>query len=165
MEKYNELVNLLNKFRNEYINSLKGRTREDYFLWLSKKTNILLDSGIYEKPEGLKIKRGHVFWTEFGFNIGEEFSGKHPSIVLQTRANMAIVLPLSTQEPTEIQINSGIYVEVDRVYNFKNIRRWINVLNAVPISILRFDYSKIGNIKGYELDKIKEVGKRNSIWI
>ncbi|MGZ0051335.1 type II toxin-antitoxin system PemK/MazF family toxin [Brevibacillus gelatini] len=136
----------------------------DYLDWVNRKTGIVLNEKAFTIPEGIKIKRGDVYWIHFGYNIDEELGGKHPGIVLRKGGNTAIVVPLSTQEPTPDQLASGIYVEIDRVYNFKKLRRWVNVLNSMPISIQRFDFSTVGNIKGYELDKINAAMKKSGLW-
>jgi mRNA-degrading endonuclease toxin of MazEF toxin-antitoxin module len=136
-----------------------------YFSWIQKKTEIITNEKSFSIPAGVTIKRGSVFWIEFGYNIDQEFGGRHPGIVLRQGGNTAIVVPLSTQEPTENQKQSGLYAEISRVYEFTRMRRWVNVLNAAPISIQRFDFSDtIGNVKGPELDKINEAMVKSGLW-
>ncbi|ACV64574.1 transcriptional modulator of MazE/toxin, MazF [Desulfofarcimen acetoxidans DSM 771] len=116
-------------------------------------------------PDGINIKRGTVFWVDFGVNIGQEFGGKHPAIVLRVGGNTAIVVPLTSQEPTDEQKKTELYVEVDKVYGFKNITRWCNVLNTMPVSLQRFDFNSFsGNIKGKILDRLNDAIKRSSLW-
>lgn len=136
-----------------------------YFNWIEQKTDIISNEKDFSTPDGVDIKRGSVFWIEFGYNIDQELGGKHPGIILRTGGRTAIVLPLSTQEPSQAELDSGIYVEVDRVYGFKPMKRWVNVLNAMPVSIQRFDFSsKSGNVKGYVLDKIKDGMAKSGLW-
>ncbi|MBO8129795.1 MAG: type II toxin-antitoxin system PemK/MazF family toxin [Peptococcaceae bacterium] len=111
-------------------------------------------------PKDKTIKRGDVYWVDFGFTIGQEFGGKHPAIVLRVGGKLAIVAPLSSQEPSVKQKASGIYVEVDRVYGLKRMKRWVNVLDIRPISLQRFDFSSSGNVKGYILDRINNALKQ-----
>jgi mRNA-degrading endonuclease toxin of MazEF toxin-antitoxin module len=41
----------------------------------------------------LVLIRGNVIWVEFGFNIGCEFGGKHPAIILKNIGEDLIVAP------------------------------------------------------------------------
>ena len=137
----------------------------EYFKWIQKKTKIISNEKEFSIPSDIQIQRGSVFWIDFGFNIDEEFGGKHPAIVLRKGSRTTIVVPLSTQEPTEEQLQSGIYVPIKKVYGFKDIPRWVNILNTTPISIQRYDFSsKPGNIKGWELDKLNESIKKSGLW-
>lgn len=136
-----------------------------YFQWIGKKTDLIANEKSFVVPAGVDIKRGSVFWIEFGYNVDEELGGRHPGVVLRRGGNTAIVIPLSTQEPTATQKASGIYAEISRVYSFKNVKRWANVLNTIPVSIQRFDFSAtIGNIKGPELDKINDAMAKAGLW-
>ena len=92
-----------------------------------------------------------------GFNIGEEFSGRHPAVVLKNGGKTLLVLPITSKQPTEKQLASKTYVELSKIYNFKSMRRWVNIFNINPISIERIDFSKKkGNIKGIDLDNISK---------
>ena len=137
----------------------------DYLNWVQKKTRIIANEKSFVIPDHITIKRGDVFWIEFGYNIDEEFGGRHPGIILRRGGNTVFVVPLSTQEPNEQQKSNGNYVEIPRVYDFKNIKRWVNVLNATPISIQRIDFtSNKGNVKGFVLDKINEAMDKTGLW-
>jgi len=99
----------------------------------------------------LAIKRGKVVWVNFGFNIGHEFRGKHPAIILKNTKSVLIVIPLSSQSPSKPDIN----VEVKNVHGLPYRPRWVNILRIVPISILRVDFnSPIGDVKGDVLSEI-----------
>ena len=136
----------------------------DFFCWIKKKTRMIMEEGSFSKPEDVEIKRGHVFWIDFGVNIGEEFGGRHPGIILRKGGNTVVVVPLSTQTPTKKQEESGTYVKVDRVYGFKKKTRWVNVLNVMPISIQRIDFgSSTGDVKGYVLDEIAKALKCSGV--
>ena len=68
-----------------------------------------------------------------------------------------LVLPITSKHPTEKQISSKTYVELGKIYNFKTMRRWVNIFNINPISIERIDFTKRkGNIKGTDLDNISK---------
>jgi len=152
---------------NDTPNERTIKLRDSYFKWIDLKTKLIKNEQNIKIPDGITIKRGTVFWVEFGYNIGEEFGGRHPAVILRKGGNTAIVLPISTKEPTSEQIKSGNYVEIHKIYNFKDTRRWVNILNLCPISISRFCFnSNIGNVKGYEMDNINKAlqnsfGKNN----
>ncbi len=47
------------------------------------------------------FKRGNVVWIDFGFNIGNEFGGMHPAVILKNFSNDLFVLPISSKRPSE----------------------------------------------------------------
>jgi len=98
-------------------------TAKEYFEWIHTKTEHMIQKEKFELSDNVRIKRGEVFWVNFGYNIGDEFSGRHPAIVLKSSRTMCVVLPLSSKEPTELQKQKGNYVEINKVYNFKAIKR------------------------------------------
>lgn len=164
IEKLNEFYNLFNATGKKI--ALAG----DYFRWVKQKTQMIMDEDTFQESKAIEIKRGTVCWIHFGFNIGEEFGGKHPGIVLRKGRNTIVVVPLTTKQPTQKQLDSGTYVEVDKVFGFKRMNRWVNVLNIMPVSTQRIDYSSyFGDVKGYVLDNITTaimisglLGKRSS---
>lgn len=136
-----------------------------YLDWVAQKTEFVKNEKAFTIPDGIVIKRGSVFWAELGHNIDEEYGGRHPVVVLRVGGKTAIVIPLSTQKPTDKQTASGIYAEITKVYGFTSMKRWVNVLNTAPISIQRFDFeSNNGNIKGPELDKINAAMAKSKLW-
>ena len=162
-----ELLNVLNTTKNtldKYYDihkdedfSNKRNTPKDYLEWVDKKTKIILNSPEFIEKSKECIIRGDVVWVEFGFNIGEEFSGRHPAVVLKNGGKTLLVLPITSKQPTEKQLASKTYVELSKIYNFKSMRRWVNIFNINPISIERIDFSKKkGNIKGIDLDNISK---------
>lgn len=162
-----ELLNVLNATKNtldKYYDihkdedfSNKRNTPKDYLEWVDKKTKIIINSPKFIEKSKECIIRGDVVWVEFGFNIGEEFSGRHPAVVLKNGGKTLLVLPITSKQPTEKQLASKTYVELSKIYNFKSMRRWVNIFNISPISIERIDFSKKkGNIKGIDLDNISK---------
>ncbi|MGJ3548761.1 type II toxin-antitoxin system PemK/MazF family toxin [Bacillus subtilis] len=137
-----------------------------YLDWITKKTDLIKNEKHFVVPEDIQITRGSVFWAELGHNVDEEYGGRHPVVVLRRGGNTAIAIPLSTQEPTEDQLKSGIYAEIKTVYGgFRNMKRWVNVLNTTPMSIQRFDFKKNrGFIKGPDLDRINIAMKKSGLW-
>lgn len=162
-----ELFNILNTTKNtlDYYYEIhkkgnfnnKRNTPKDYLEWIDKKTKIIINSPKFLEKSKEYIVRGDVIWVEFGFNIGEEFSGRHPAVVLKNGGKTLLVIPITSKKPTEKQISSNNYIELGKIYNFKEMKRWINIFNITPISIERIDFSKRkGNIKGTDLDNISK---------
>ena len=85
-----ELLDILNTAKttlNNYYDihkdedfSNKRNSPKDYLEWIDKKTKIIINSPAFIKKSKEYIVRGDVVWVEFGFNIGEEFSGRHPAV-------------------------------------------------------------------------------------
>ena len=162
-----KLLDVLNNTKNTLDNyyeihksedfSNKRNTPKDYLEWIDKKTKIIMNSPEFIEKSKEYIVRGDVVWVEFGSNIGEEFSGRHPAIVLKNGGKTLLVLPITSKQPTEKQLTSKTYVELGKIYNFKSMRRWVNIFNINPISIERIDFTKKkGNIKGTDLDNISK---------
>ena len=162
-----ELLNILNNTKNTLDNYYeihknenfydKRNSPKDYLEWIDKKTKIIMNSPEFLEKSKEYIVRGDVVWVEFGFNIGEEFSGRHPAVVLKNGGKTLLVLPITSKQPTEKQLASKTYVELGKIYNFKPMKRWVNIFNINPISIERIDFTKKkGNIKGIDLDNISK---------
>ena len=162
-----ELLDILNNAKNSldtYYEMYKNQdfsdrrnTPKDYLEWIDKKTKIIMNSPEFINKSKKYIIRGDVVWVEFGFNIGEEFSGRHPAVVLKNGGKTLLVLPITSKQPTEKQLLSNNYVELGKIYNFKEMKRWVNIFNINPISIERIDFTKKkGNIKGSDLDIISK---------
>lgn len=105
----------------------------------------------------LVFSRGNVVWTEFGFNIGCEFGGRHPALILKNNGETLLVIPLSSQEPL---VKKPYHVKIEKVYNYEDKTRWASVTNLRPISVYRVDLSaQIGSVKGKVLDDIQKALK------
>ena len=108
----------------------------------------------------LVLRRGNVVWVNFGFNIGREFGGKHPALILKNTKDTVIVLPLSSQPPKNPEVN----VQIDNVYGLPLKTRWGNVLRITPISIIRIDFdSPVGSVKNSVLQDISDKIKAHGI--
>lgn len=96
--------------------------------------------------------RGNVVWIEFGFNIGCEFGGKHPAIILKDIGEVLIVAPLTSgtlaqKKPSEVII--------DMVFNLPKRDRYTNVTRITPISKYRVDLnSPMGSIRSTKMKEI-----------
>ncbi|OBZ08335.1 hypothetical protein A8L34_23745 [Bacillus sp. FJAT-27264] len=154
---------------------------KNYLNWVEAKTELVINEKEFALPpeitlvQGMKIRRstsfdekfvqrGTVLWMDFGENLGQEFSGRHPGLILKIGGETAIVVPLSSQSPTTEQLASGIYAKIDHVYNFTPMTRWANVLNTRAVSIQRFHFKSIGNVKGSVLDNVKVAMKASGVF-
>ena len=123
------------------------------------------------------LKRGNVVWIDFGFNIGKEFGGMHPAIILKSFDNELMVVPVSSKKPAqykelELKLNEGkitqkeyekeiskvtAVIQLDKIYNFKDITRWADITRMRKVSILRLNFSSnIGNVKGNDMEIISQ---------
>ena len=143
-------------------NDDERKRTNNYLQWISKKTQYVMDEPSFVCDEEEKLVRGAVVWIEFGFNIGDEFGGRHPAIILRKTPSSVFVVPLSSQEPNK---KKSYHVRVDRVYGFTQMVRWTNVLKLQSVSIQRVDTSaSIGNVKGKVLDDINAALKKSHIF-
>lgn len=91
----------------------------------------------------LVLTRKSVVWVEFGVNIGAEFGGRHPALILKNLDDSLIVIPLSSQQPNSDKFN----VKIDAIYGFPTLTRWANVTRIQEIALPRIDFTcKIGTV-------------------
>lgn len=123
------------------------------------------------------FKRGNVIWLDFGFNIGNEFGGMHPAVILKNFDNDLFVVPISSKKPPEyIKIeqdfkdkkiteeecqksknNIAEIIELSKINGFRNMLRWSRITRMKKISMLRVNFSgTIGTLDGTDMDKIAE---------
>ncbi|MDE7097906.1 MAG: type II toxin-antitoxin system PemK/MazF family toxin, partial [Ruminococcus sp.] len=108
------------------------------------------------------LKKGMVVWVEFGYNIGCEFGGKHPALILKNCKDSVIVVPISSKAPTES--TEKFNVQIDRVYNFPQKSRWTNILRIQPVSIQRIDFlNRFGSVSNSVLKDISDKISTNGI--
>lgn len=100
----------------------------------------------------LVLTRKAVVWVDFGYNIGTEFGGRHPAIILKNLKDSLIVIPLSSQMPKTMDYN----VKIDKVYGFPEMPRWANVTRITQVSLSRVHYEKFGDVKPVVLKEISE---------
>ena len=91
----------------------------------------------------LVLIRKAVVWVDFGYNIGTEFGGRHPAIILKNLKDSLIVIPLSSQEPKTMDYS----VKIDKVYGYPLMPRWANVTRITQVSLSRVHFEKIGDVK------------------
>lgn len=96
--------------------------------------------------QDLLLKRGKVVWVDFGFNIGEEFGGKHPAIILRTlsKKQSLTVIPLDgkSDKPNveAFRETHDYWVKIPFVFGMAKVTRWVNVYRVKEISTIRVDF-------------------------
>ncbi len=175
----------IDKYNYERLNKqLKNIVKNSYVL---KKNNYIFNNTNISKEDTMLLikevllKRGNVVWIDFGFNIGNEFGGMHPAIILKNFGNELFVLPISSKKPKEYKKLEQDYnnkkitfeecekkknqvteiLQIDSIYRFKDMIRWSNITRMKKVSILRLNFSgTIGKIDGKYLNMINEkIGK------
>ena len=171
----------IDKYSYERLNKqLKNIVKNNYAL---KKNNYIFNNANISKEDTMLLtkkvllKRGNVVWIDFGFNIGNEFGGMHPAIILKNFDNEIFVLPISSKKPKEYKKLEQDYhnkkitleecikkkgqiteiVQIDNIYRFKDMIRWANITRMKKVSILRLNFSgTIGKVDGKYLSTINE---------
>ena len=171
----------IDKYNYERLNKqLKNIVKNNYTL---KKNNYIFNNTNISKEDTMLLtkkvllKRGNVVWIDFGFNIGNEFGGMHPAIILKNFDNEIFVLPISSKKPKEYKKLEQDYhnkkitleecvrekgqiteiVQIDNIYRFKNMIRWANITRMKKVSILRLNFNgTIGKVDGKYLSTINE---------
>ena len=129
---------------------LYDETTDKYIISVKKQNVPEKDIEIIARS--LVLIRKAVIWVDFGYNIGTEFGGRHPAIILKNLKDSLIVIPLSSQEPKSMDYN----VKVDKVYGYPLMPRWANVTRITQISLSRVHFEKIGDVKPCILNQISE---------
>lgn len=89
---------------------------KNYFIHESKLNPEKQDTELNKKP------RSHVYWVEFGINIGSEFNDPHYAVVMKESKYTAIVVPLTSKKekiPKWIQDDDAI-IPIGKVNGFEN---------------------------------------------
>lgn len=88
---------------------------KNYYIHESKINTEKKDSEANKKP------RSHVFWVEFGINIGSEFNEPHYAVVVKESKHTAIVVPLTSKKeeiPKWIQNDDSI-IPIGKIEGFE----------------------------------------------
>lgn len=158
---YDEVIFSLRRFTN----NTKRNDEEDvkrtvnYLNWTKNKTDIILNEKSFEIPEEKRneLKRGKVVWVDFGFNIDEEFGGRHPAVILKLFGHSMYCIPIDSGHIPEDKKDKDYIIEIPFIFDMPRMPRWCNVLRLKTVSCQRIDFtSRIGRIKGEKLDEINE---------
>lgn len=158
---YGELIYSLRNFTNstDRNNEKDVKRTINYLKWTKTKTDIILNEKSYTVPSEHKddLKRGKVVWVDFGFNIDEEFGGRHPAIILKLFGNSMYCIPIDSGHIPENKKDKDYAIDIPFVFDLPRMPRWCNVLRLRAVSCQRIDFtSPIGRVKGEVLDKINE---------
>ena len=123
------------------------------------------------------FKRGNVVWLDFGFNVGNEFGGMHPAVILKNFEKDLFVLPISSKKPIEyVRIEKDFengkitqeecekqkneiteIMELTNINGFKNMLRWARITRMKKVSILRLNFNgTIGTLDGQDMNTIAD---------
>jgi len=118
------------------------------------KKNVPIDyNDAFSLLNNMILIAGSVVWVSFGFNIGCEFGGHHPAVIIKHLGKGLIVAPLSTGIKNP---NNSRQIDVSKVYDFEERNRFTDVTRICPVSVYRVDLtSKIGNVHKTKLQEIK----------
>lgn len=119
---------------------------------ISVKKSIVPQADIELIMRSLVLIRKAVIWVDFGYNIGTEFGGMHPAVILKNLKDALIVIPLSSQVPRTMDYN----VRVDKVYGFPEMPRWANVTRITQVSLSRVHFESFGDVKPAVLKEIRD---------
>ncbi len=100
--------------------------------------------------------KGNVLWVNFGENIGNEFSGLHPALILNAhiKSGDVFVLPINSGHSKP---SLGYQIDIPRIYGFKDKPRYVNLYRAQWLSIKRIDFeNRIGHIDRKLFKKISD---------
>lgn len=150
-EVYSKLQDLVDDTDVENENDVK-RTK-NYLVALSDHIDSIKKERNFVLTEEQKsmIKRGSIVWVDFGFNIGNEFGGRHPAIILRTfnASDTITVIPLDSspmnQESLDKRKAKEYWVEIPYISNMSFRSRWVNVLRVTTVSMIRVDLTKLSN--------------------
>lgn len=167
---FNHTVQSLTGFKSK----LQGKDEEadkklkNYLEWLSLKTELVSNEDSFAIPEEKKpyIRRSYVHWFHFGFNVGKEFGGHHPAVILKETGDSLFVLPLSSGKIPDNKKGKNYCVDIPFVFDLAPMARWANVLRIVCVSKMRIDLtSKHGRMQGKIMDSINESMRKSGIKI
>ena len=68
------------------------------------------------------LRRGNVVWIDFGFNIGNEFGGMHPAVILKNLDSELFVLPLSSKK--QFKNKEGELTEIVAIDKINGFKKW-----------------------------------------
>lgn len=90
------------------------------------------------------LKKRNIVWVDFGFNIGKEFGGKHPAIILKNLNNdVLIVAPVSTNvDGRHSASDTEVIFSGSDMYDMPSVReRFTHISRVTPVSVYRIDTS------------------------
>lgn len=108
----------------------------------SKKDKNQIDQEVYKKS------RQHVYWINFGRNIGSEFQDYHYAVVLFETKYTAIVVPLTSKkehDPKWISIHKDVLVDLGKVEGYPNDSKECYACTFMIQTVSKKRLSRCGN--------------------
>lgn len=99
----------------ECLNWFIEHVTKNYHILKSKASKDQIDTELNKKP------RSHVYWVEFGINVGSEFNNPHYAVVIKESKYTAVVVPLTSKKsdvPVWIQEDDAI-IPIGKVAGFE----------------------------------------------
>lgn len=157
---FTAVPNTINSSSFQWLNPEKQSIISQYYQYnketnkyvISVKKNCIPNEDIELIMRSLVLIRKTVVWVDFGYNIGTEFGGIHPAIILKNLKDSLIVIPLSSQTPKNMDYN----VKINKVYGFAAMPRWANVTRITQVSLSRVHFEKTGDVKPSVLEEISQ---------
>lgn len=103
----------------------------------SRNAHMMTDQDKREYVNRLIFKPKQVVWVDFGFNIGVEFGGKHPAIILKKVGEALIVVPLSS---SKYDHTKHYEVSIPKIASLRHDMH-ANIQRIIQVSIHRVDLS------------------------
>lgn len=97
-----KLTRLLNTIEQTIRNLSPFNRKQEVISWVGTRNRFLKDESKFKT--NIRYSAGDVILVEFGYNVGAEFKGEHPAIVIEDSPRSAktlMVVPLSSLEPGE----------------------------------------------------------------
>ena len=148
LQSYTHLRPTLQRIVDKAYDILDGQYKRNTSSVTIKESTLLFKS--------LFLSSRNVVWVDFGFNIGCEFGGRHPAIILKNVGDVLIVAPISTNTNGIQASDTVITFYPNEFYRMPSMRhRFTNITRITPISIIRVDLnSQIGSVKTIKFNEI-----------
>ncbi|MGI6359970.1 MAG: type II toxin-antitoxin system PemK/MazF family toxin [Acholeplasmatales bacterium] len=122
-----------------------------------RNNNVMNDQDATDIYCSLFLKPRNVVWINFGFNVGKEFGGKHPAIILKNLNNdVLIVAPVSTNINNKKSSGTVITFEANEMYSMPAYKkRFTDITRIIPVSVHRMDKnSRVGSVNSYKFNEV-----------
>lgn len=159
-KQYEPYIHKIQESFIKYTNAMAAVAKSDdineMFEWLEDYITMQQNPKAFNVDDIGDLKRGQVVLIKFGTNIGKEFTGKHPGVLLRDcrkGIDQLMVLPLTSKKPKKFDpTRPGIYLEIPKTPGLKgyqnildkndndNGKHWANILSIRNISKQRIIY-------------------------
>ena len=165
---YNDAIYSLRKFTNntDRNNDEDSKRTINYLEWNALKTDIVNSENDFflTQEQSDLIKRGNVIWVNFGFNVGSEFGGHHPAVIIRKMGMGVYVIPLDSGKIPENKKDKDYLIPIPYVYGLPKLPRHCNIYKMTCIDPRRFDFNgTYGNVHGKIMGKISNALKNHVI--